>query len=411
MWLIACFIFACSLSAAGQQRRARPSGTTNPQSSATPTSSISQQDFDKLVADADAAREGDRVDDAIALYRKGVGFRPQWAEGWWYLATLYYDHNNFAEAARAFREAAKLEPKAGAPWAMLGLCEFQLEHYDDAYTHIEQGRQLGLGDNQELTRVMRYHEGLIELLKGEYELSLQTLGTLSYEGLNSDELIIALGLSALRIGTLPKQIDINYHDREVIRRVGLAEHFNAQHNLGDATREYELAVKDYPTYPNVQYAYGRFLLSNRDNDGALAAFLREIKTSPRHALARIQAAYIYLQNKDAASGVPLAEEAVKIYPRLPLGHYVLGRLLFDAGQNARAIEELELTERMVPNEAKIYFALTRAYAKANRKADSERAREMFTKLNKQAEEANQNGTANSSALPDDNPDASKSSQP
>jgi tetratricopeptide (TPR) repeat protein len=415
--LLGCVVLVCTLTVSAQRRRrARRSdpviASSSTQAPAAPQQrSISQQEFDTLAAEADVAREADRIDDAIALYRKGVSARPQWGEGWWYLATLYYDRNNYAEAARAFAQTTKLQPQAGAPWAMLGLCEFQLERYDDALAHIQQGRTLGVGDNVELTRVMRYHEGILSTYKGEFERAQQTLGTLSFEGMKSEDLIIGLGLAVLRMAMLPKQVDANYRDRAAIRRAGMAEHFSAQKNVADATREYELLAKDYPTFPNAQYAYGRFLLGNRDDEGAIAAFERELKNSPKHALARVQIAYVKLRNKEASAGLPLAEEAVKLYPRLPLGHYVLGRLLFDAGQNARAIEELELAARMVPSEPKIYFALTRAYAKANRKADADRARETFTRLNQQAEAAAGRGEPTGSAIPDESAGSEKPSQP
>ena len=86
----------------------------------------------------------------LALYRQAVGLRPAWAEGWWFLGTLYYDHDKYAEAVQAFKQTAQIQQKVGAPWAMLGLCEFQLARYDDARLHLEQARKLGLGDNTEL---------------------------------------------------------------------------------------------------------------------------------------------------------------------------------------------------------------------------------------------------------------------
>ncbi|HEV2862176.1 MAG TPA: tetratricopeptide repeat protein [Pyrinomonadaceae bacterium] len=400
--VLACLCLLCALTALfsqdapGQRRRApRPSATP----AAPPAQNASPGEFERLAAEATSAREGDRADEALAAYRKALAVRPQWAEGWWYLATLLYDRDNYREAADAFRQTVRLQPKAGAGWAMLGLCEFQLARYDDALTHIHQGRQLGVSDNVELTRVMRYHEGLISILKGEFERGQQTLGTLSYEGVKSEDLIIALGLSVLRVGLTPKQIDLNYRDRDLIRRAGLAEHFAAQKNMSDAQREYDLLARDHAKVANVQYAYGRFLLANRDEDGALAAFLRELDNWPKHVLARCQIANIKLQRKDIQGGLPYAEEAAKQAPRLPLAHYLLGRLLLEAGQNDRAIQALETAAKMVPDEAKTYFALARAYTRAKRKADADRARETFTRLSKEA--TRDDGQASGSALPDD----------
>jgi predicted Zn-dependent protease len=400
----------CPCVASGRQRRGRRTAPAAQQTPASPAEqAASQKGFEQAAAEADAAREGDRVEEAIALYRRGLALKPQWAEGWWYLATLYYDRNNYTEGARAFRETAKLQPKAGAPWAMLALCEFQLGQYDDSLAHLQQGRQLGLGDNVELTRVMRYHEGVLSILKGDFERGQQTLGTLSYEGSKGEDLIIALGLAALRIGMRPAQIDLNYRDRDLVRRAGLAEHFAAQRNVSDALREYQMLARDYATVPNVQYAYGRFLLTTRDEEGALAAFEQELKNWPKHVLARCQIANIKLQRKDIEGGLPLAEEAAKQAPRLPLAHYLLGRLLLEAGQNQRAVQELETTAQMAPNEAKVYFALARAYTRVKRKDDADRARETFTRLSKQTQAEGQTGA---SALPDDNtPAAEPAPQP
>ena len=381
----------------GSRRRATPA--SQPVEKQKPVAA----DFDKIAARAAAARDADKVEEAITLYRQALSLQPGWVEGWWFLGTLYYDVNKFGEAAPAFKQVAQIQVKSGAPWVMLGLCEFQLERYDEAFNHIRQGRELGIVDNPELERVMRYHEGLLYLVKGDFERAQQKLGTLSYQGLSTEDLIIALGLSVLRMGMLPKQVDINYRDREVVRRAGLAEHFNAQRNVSDATREYELLAKDFSTFPNVQYAYGRFLLSSRDNDGALMAFQREIQNSPKHSLARMQIAYIKLLDKEPTEGLVYAEEAAKLNARLPLVHYILGRLLFDSGQNVRAIQELELAGDLRPDEPKVYFALARAYAKANRKEDAAKARDTFTRLNQKASEAEARGDVRGETLPNDNP--------
>src|ERR1700730_11666305 len=335
MSLSVCLLcLVCSLTVLGQRRRGTRTAPApaNQQAATAEPGAISQEDFDKLATEASAARDGDKIDEAVALYRKALNVRPQWAEGWWYLGTLYYDRDNYGEAAQAFKRTALIQQKAGAPWAMLGLCEFQLARYDDSLVHLAQARQLGLGDNVELTRVMRYHEGILSILKGNFEVARERLGSLSFEGLKSEDLIIGLGLAALRIGMTPRQIDIKYRDRDLIRRAGLAEHFAAQKNMSDAQREFEMLVKDYGQVAHVHITYGLFLMTNRDDELALAAFQREIQNWPKHTLARCQIANIKLRNKDIEGGLPYAEEAVKMAPRLPLGHYLLGRLVLEAGQ-------------------------------------------------------------------------------
>lgn len=374
--LLICLLLSWSVPA--QQRRTRPA----PRPAA-------QQNFEELKTQADQAREAGQFEEAIRLYRQAVATRPQWVDGWWHLGTLLYDQDRYAEAIPAFKKTAALQPKAAAPVAMQGLCEFRVADYDNALAHIRQAWKLGIVNNKELERVLRYHEGQLLLLKGEFEAAQNLFAALSYDNVNTEDLIIAHGLASLRRPTIPSQISRDYRDRDLIRRVGFAEHQSAQLNGADARQEYARVAADYPTVPNVQYAWGSFLLNQRNDEAALAAFEKELQNFPEHVMARLQIAYIRLKNKEAAAGLKPAQEAVQLHPRLPLGHYILGRVLFDIGQNDKAITELEVARRMAPNEARVHFTLSRAYAKAGRKAEAEQARETFTRLNKIAEQSAQ----------------------
>lgn len=360
--------------------------------------------FEKLSTEANDARETGNLDEAIRLYNEALKVKPAWVEGWWYIATLHYDRDEYEEAVRAFKRVTALKKDVGAPLVMLGLCEYRLGRYDDAFAHIQQGKRIGLGDNKDLSRVMRFHEGALWLLRGDFETAQGIFKALSYEGYNNQDLLIGTGLSVLRMSMLPKQIDINHKDRDLIRRAGLAQHYSSQLNAADARMEYERLTKDYPDAPNLHYALGRLLIDMRDDEAAIAAFEKEIKNSPTHALARLQIAYIKLRNRDPQAGLTYAEEAVKLNQRLPLGHYLLGRILFETGSNARAVEELEIAQRQAPGEPRIYYSLSRAYIKANRKEDANRALETFARLNKEVEAAKQRGDLKGEAIEEKDPE-------
>jgi tetratricopeptide (TPR) repeat protein len=383
-----------------QQRRANPSAQPNKAPAKT------QANFEQLKAQADEAREAGRFDDAIELYRKAIAAKPNWVDGWWFLATLLYDRDRYTEAIPAFKRVTELQPRAGAPFVMLGLCEFKVGNYDNALGRIRQGRQIGVENNRDLDMAMRYHEGMLLLLKGDFETAQTLFGGLSYENVNREDLIIAHGLAVLRLPMLPSQIPPGYRDREMIRRAGFAEHQSAQKNQGDARQEYERLAADYPKAPGVQYACGRYMLTQRNDEGAIAAFKKEIENSPNHALARLQIAYVHMRNKEAEAGLKFAQEAVDLHARLALGHYVLGRILFEMGENARAVEELETARRFTPNEPRIHFTLSRAYARAGRKTEADQARETFVRLNKIAEDAEAKGFVRGEAI-DENSEKAK----
>jgi tetratricopeptide (TPR) repeat protein len=360
---------------------------------------VNQQQFEQLSTQANQAREAGNLDEAIELYKKALTLKAKWNEGWWYLATLLYEKDQYAEAAKAFKNSAALNPKVGAPLIMLGLCEFRLGEYDNALAHLIQGRKIGVGDNVELAKVMFFHEAMLLVLKGEFEQAERILNKLSYDNVSHEQLFITHGLALLRMPMLPQQIGTTHKDREMLRRAGYAQHLIAQLNASDGQQEYERLAADYAQVPGVQYAYGRYLLyTQRNDEAATAAFQRELENSPKHALARLQIAYIKLKNKEPEQGVKLAEEAVNLSPRLLLGHYILGRILLDAGETERAITELETSQRMAPDEPKIYFALSRAYAKVGRKAEADRARQTFARLNAAAEAAAAQGQIKGEAI-------------
>lgn len=366
-------------------------------------SPTSPEDFDQVAARAEQARSTNRIEEAIELYRRALSLRPQWAEGWWYLGTLLYERDAFADAAVAFGKATALSPKVGTAWVMLGLCEFKLGRYNDALEHIQQGRRLGASAGPQFRQVMLYHEGLLLLGKGDFERAQETLGLLSREGVENENLTTALGLSALRL----RFSDLPEGDsplRQLVRRVGRAEQLAAQNRFAEALSEYERLSAEFPKERNVHYAFGRFLIAGRDPDPerAVAAFQREIENFPDHVPARLGIAAIKSVS-DPALALRYAEEAVKLNPRIPLGHYLLGSLLLHTDQIERAIEELEIAQRSLPNEPRVYFALGRAYARAQRKQDAERARAIFKRLTEAAREADGSGTDRTSKTPEENP--------
>jgi predicted Zn-dependent protease len=114
-------------------------------------------------------------------------------------------------------------------------------------------------------------------------------------------------------------------------------------------------------------------------------FEQEIRNNPHHVFARLQIAAARYK-VDSAAGLPYAEQAVKLDPRLPLGHYLLGLLLLDTDHYLEAIPELETAQRALPREAKVYLALSTAYARAGRRQEAERARATFIRLNQKSED-------------------------
>jgi len=334
------------------------------------------QSFDDLVARAAASAEANRLDEAAALYRKALAQRPSWAEGWWKLGTVLYDKDDFAGAAMALGQATRQAPNVGVAWVMLGLAEAKLGRTAEALRHIERGRALG-GEQEGLRRVMLYQQGLLLLQLGKFGEAQKVLDELAVDGADEEEALLALGYSVL--GILPQPAP-DPATRQVALRAGRAEYLAARRSdLEQAQREYAQLAGDFPTTHNVQFAYGRFLLAQHQDDEAVRAFEREIKNSPNHVLARLGIAGVKAAT-DPAGGLPYAREALRLAPNLAESHYLVGLLLLNSGETQKAIPELEQARRLEPGHAEVYFQLGRAYAAVGRSEDAARARAEFQRL-------------------------------
>src|SRR6266849_8362754 len=123
--------------------------------------------FDRLSRLADTARQQNRLDDAIGYYRQALKIRTFWKDGWWYLGTVLYDQDRYAEARDAFRKLIALDVRNGAALALLGLCEFETKEYGPSLVHLNRARVIGFGDNQgfgenqQMAQVAFYHNMML----------------------------------------------------------------------------------------------------------------------------------------------------------------------------------------------------------------------------------------------------------
>lgn len=343
-----------------------------------PSGLASSSDFTTISTRADAAREAGRLDEAVPLYRQALALRSTWKEGWWALGTILYERDAHDDAAQAFRRLAGLDPQNGTAHLMLALCEYQLGADAAALANIQRAKTLGVQADGGLPQVLTYHEGMLLLRAGRFERALDALQPLVSAGVAEESLDLALGMGVLlmRPNEAPPE---GSPTRGFVTRAGRAARQHMAKEFAAAKRDYVALVQDAPSFPNVHYAYGRFLLATEDLERAIDEFLKEIEAQPEHVRARMQVAAARYR-VDSAAGLPFAREVVRLAPDYPFGHYLLGLLYFDTGSLAHAIPELETAARMLPDEAQFQFALGNAYARAGRAEEAAKARAAFTRL-------------------------------
>jgi tetratricopeptide (TPR) repeat protein len=347
----------------------------------------SKESFDSLAQRAASARDGDRLDDAVSLYKKALALRPQWAEGWWSLGTLEYDRNNYRSATAAFRQLVALAPKNGTAYAMLGLSEFELGEDASALKHIEDAKRLEISKNPELRQVVLYHDGILLLRAGKFQAAETPLGALCRDTIPNDDVVKALGLAVFRLS--PKDAPpAGTPGARIVQRVGHAACISVQKKYDQARREYTDLGAEYPDYPNIHYVFGKFLAETNDLPAAVDEFRKEIKNNPEDIDSRLEIAATQYKINSAA-GIPYAEQAVQLNPHVAFAHYLLGLLYLDVDNYTKAIPQLEIAEKAFPKDAKVFFALGSAYSRAGRKAEAAKARSTFQKLSQESDDSSQ----------------------
>ena len=372
-------LLAVTLLAAAASTAQTPPASKAARKTAAP--SAGPAEFDRLVAAATEARLAERWEEAIGLYAKVVKLKPDYVEGYWYQGTAYYSLDNFARCKESFRRVTKLAPKNGAAYAFLGLCEFGLKEYDRALQHLLESRVLGVGDTKDLAGVARYHAAILMTRMEQYEQALETLGEFANEGNDNPRVIEAMGIATLRMAMLP--IETPPDRREMVLMAGRASYMMATRNTAAADAAFESLVARYPETPNVHYAYGVFLLQEQA-DKAIKEFERELELQPGHAASLMQLAYEYLKRGDSQTALPWAQKAVEAAPNAFAPRKSLGQALLETGDVEGAIRELEIGIKLAPESPGLHFTIARAYQRAGRVDDAERARNEFTRLDRLA---------------------------
>ena len=244
-----------------------------------------QNTFDSLSAAASSARESGDKAQAIAAYQDALKLRPDWEEGLWYLGTLQYDTDHYAEAITPLRRVIKIDPAMAPAWIFAGLCEYQTREYDQALVHLRHGVALGgAKDDPDLGRVANYHLAVLLIRNGEFEQATPLLASMVV-GKPSPQVRTALGLALLRVPLLPNETDSSQDGR--IQSAGDAAVLFLQNDPHALDSLRDLAA-EFPTVPYIHYAYGLALASVGNQTQALAQQKQEAKLSPASPLPLIE---------------------------------------------------------------------------------------------------------------------------
>jgi tetratricopeptide (TPR) repeat protein len=234
-------------------------------------------DFSAVAKAATTAREAGDARAAIENYQSALAIRPDWQEGWYYLGTLQYDADNYAEAIPAFQKLVQLAPAVGPAWNFLGLCEFETKDYANARLHLEKGEKLGAGDDPEIARVSKYHLALLLNRNCEFDRATAMLISAFSEGQFPAQARLALGLALLHAPVLPDEL--NPSRDALVQAAGEIAALLARGDSARALYAFPQILRDYPDMPYLHDSYAKALAAAGKDTEALEQRREESRVS------------------------------------------------------------------------------------------------------------------------------------
>ncbi|MGA9670342.1 MAG: tetratricopeptide repeat protein, partial [Terracidiphilus sp.] len=315
-------------------------------------------DIDSLRKQALEEGEAGKTDAAIRDYQRALELQPEWKEGLWNLGMLLYSSDRFAEAKANFQKVVEFAPNVGTAWSLLGLSEYETRDYDNALTHLEKSRTLGIKDDEEIARVSSYHLGILWIRAGEFEraseLLLATFGT----GIVSPQAKIALGLALLRVPLLPEQL--NPSSEALVLAAGGA----ATSGVDEPSRLAALLPAN-PDVPYLRFAYGLALAKAGKEREALEQMLAETKISPGSSATWIEVSRLALRQGAMDESLKAGQEAVRLSANDKDAHEMLAQALEAAGKHEQAAAERKFVAPALAGHPTIEQRMIALYANAS----------------------------------------------
>jgi tetratricopeptide (TPR) repeat protein len=346
------------------------------------------QVIDRLSASSDNAEKRNTVEvyEAISPERKTeLGKIKNYltdilAQSFYNLGVIAFQNQEMTEALARFNSAATWKPDFPGLDRTLGIVNFRTKNFSEAIAPL--ARHLKADPDDALARQLlgtSYH------LTGDFRKTVEVLKPISLSLLQNPELAYFYGISMVQI-----------EDFEGARPVfdslaGSTQNPEALFYAGQGfmfTGDYERAVKEFvkvlqiePKRPKANFFKGQSLIRLNRYDEAETAFREELKINPADESSKYHLALTLIERRiKTDEAVGLLQEAITTRSDYADARYQLGKIYNEAGETAKAIEQLEAAVRSDDKKDYIHYQLSIAYRKAARRDDAEKSLKTYQKL-------------------------------
>jgi tetratricopeptide (TPR) repeat protein len=335
--------------------------------------------FDELSAQAAAARDQQNLPLAIDLYTRAEQLKPDWQEGWWYLALLQYSSNQFRGAIDAANRLLQLVPHAVPAMALRGLSEFEIADYKASLRDLEMAVDHGAANDPHNEQIIRYHLALDLARASRFEDALEQYRVLAGKNISAPEIMAGIGLAGMRSTSFPNEV--NAADLALYQAAGVAGFAFLFGDSLQADTLFQQLFAKYPATRNLHLFYG-VLLFPHDAGMAADQFQQEVAVAPANDSARALLAFSLTIAGRYQEALPEAERAYTTSPDMEMVQIALGRSLGETGNIDRGVALLQKVLERDPDNLEAHMGLEALYGRVGRREDAYRERMLCLKLAK-----------------------------
>jgi tetratricopeptide (TPR) repeat protein len=301
-----------------------------------------------------ALQSASQLDESLTALRKAASLQPNLHGVRLFTGIVNYKLNHLSAAHDELLSETRLEPKNAAGWMWLGVVELAREHADAAAAALDKAVAL---DPTNLD--ILYHRGRAHLL-----ISKESYSAMFKLNPNSSRVYEVLGQS----------------DAEAYRP-------------DEAIADFKLAIRAAPHQPGLNEELGDACWTAGKFQEADDAYAQEIKNDAANAVTLYKLGSLRVTRSDAASGVPLLEQALTLDPTISDAHYYLGKGEVLLGKNELAIEHFRLaTNPRGTEQLRImsWYQLAILYRNLHRTQEAAEALAAFGKMKAARDERQEN---------------------
>jgi tetratricopeptide (TPR) repeat protein len=330
----------------------------------------------QLYGEAQAAEARGDLAGAARRYEKILQIDPRIAPAYNNLGAVYVKEREFPKAVAVLEKGLKIAPSMTSASALLGIALYAMQEYARARAPLETALRAHPGDDN---AEMLLANDLIKL--GDYAAASIHLRRLAAREPRNQHVWYLLGQVYTQLAEQSYAKVDSIDPNSVLSHEIRGDVMSSMKNYLGALLEYKKAVELGPHQPGTHYKLGNAYWNLNDWAAATEQFQAEIANDPANCEAWWKLGDILLQqHMDPQQAFNDVNKGLTLCPGLSDARLDRARALILLNQPAKALPDLEATEKTTPDEPIVHFLLSQAYRRTGHLKQAESEMEVFAKL-------------------------------